>query len=226
VKPVSLARGHNGRIYVSDAGRRTVEAFDSGGNFIALILGPEVLLESGRLLINGNDLIVTDRASNSAFIYDIAKGRHRKWGFDFDNPGFLGRDPYGQIWIGTYHEQPDQRGARFDVFTPDYQFIRSLTLVEAQQPTFISFADRRILIADQAARNVLTFLPDLRFSGFLRDRPYDSPVRCVLNDGESHIYVGAGSISDILWAADLNRMYYIDSENAVVRYREGAPITL
>ena len=226
VKPLSLARDGSGLIYVSDICRRTVEAFDSAGNFIAQILGPDVLRESGRLLMNGDDLLVTDRASNAIFIFDIASGTHRRWEFDFDSPGFLGHDLHARIWVGTYREQPDQRGARFEVFTSDYEFIRTVTFVEAQQPTFVSFAGDRILIADQAARNVLTFLPDLSFSGFLRDRPYDSPVWCVLNDCESHIYVGSGPISDILWAADLNRMYYVDSENAAVRYREDAPIKL
>jgi sugar lactone lactonase YvrE len=226
VKPISLARDRNGLIYVSDIGRSTVETFDSDGNFIAQVLGPDLLREGGRLLINGDDLIVTDRPSNAVFIYDIANRTHRKLEFDFDNPGFLGRDPEGRIWIGTYREQPDQRGARFEVFTPDYEFLRTVNLVEAQQPTSVSFADDRILIADQAARNVLTFLPDTSFSGFLRDKPYDLPVWCVVSDGESHIYVGAGPITDILRAEDLHRMYYVDFENAAVRYREDAPITL
>lgn len=219
-KPISLARGPRGVIYLSDVGRHTVEKFDSDGHFIAQILGPDVLTESGRLLMNGNDLIVTDRASNGVFIYDTTQSSHRRWEFNFDNPGFLGRSADGQIWIGTYRPQPDQRGARFEVFSNDYRFLRTVILPESHQPTFISFAEHRMLIADQAARNVMTFLPDMSFAGFLRDQPYDSPVWSITNDGDSYIYVGVGAITDVIWAADLNRIYYVDFENAAVRFSD------
>lgn len=217
-KPISIARDGGGFIYVSDIGRHTVETFDPDGNFIAQILGPDVLRESGRLLINGSDLIVTDRVSNGVFIYSIGEKTCRRWEFHFDNPGFLGRGPEGQIWVGTYREQPDQVGARFEVFDSKYEFVRSVVFPEAHQPTCISFAGGRILIADQAARNVLTFLCDMSFAGFLRQRPYDAPVWSITDDGESHLYIGVGPVTDVLWAPDLQRMYYVDFENAAVRH--------
>ncbi|HLH32086.1 MAG TPA: hypothetical protein VKY31_12860 [Terriglobia bacterium] len=223
-KPISLARDLNGFIYVSDIGRRAVEKFDADGEFLAQILGPDVLLESGRMILNGLDLIVTDRASNAVFIYDTAAGTHRKWKFGFDSPGFLGRDSGGRIWVGTYREQPDPCGARFDVFTPEYQFLRTVTFPQPQQPTSICFMHDRILIADQAARNVLMFLPDGTFTGFLRKQPYEAPVWSLALDDDSHVYIGAGTVSDILWAPDLQRMYYIDFENAAVRYSEACTL--
>lgn len=217
-KPISLARDGQGLIYVSDIGRHTVESFDPDGNLIAQILGPDVLRESGRLLINGNHLIVTDRVSNGVFIYDIVTKIHRRWEFGFDNPGFLGRDPEGRIWVGTYREQPDQTGARFEVFSGNYEFVRTVIFPEAHQPTCIGFAGGRILIADQAARNVLMFFPDMSFAGFLRQRPYDAPVWSVTDGGESHMNVSVGPITDVLWASDSHRIYYVDFENAAVRY--------
>src|SRR5262249_44794806 len=48
-KPISLARDRSGWIYVSDVGGCVVEKYDAEGNFIAQILGPEVLKESGRM---------------------------------------------------------------------------------------------------------------------------------------------------------------------------------
>jgi hypothetical protein len=76
------------------------------------------------------------------------------------------------------------------------------------------------LIADQHARNVLTFSYTRTFEGFIRNDPYESPVWTIATDGQSHIYVGTGAIADILWAPDLNRLYYIDLESSAVRYSE------
>jgi hypothetical protein len=205
---------------VSDIGRRVVEKFDADGNFIAEILGPEVLKESGRMIMNGNDLIVTDRAANHVVLYDTVGGEHRIWEFSFDSPGFLGRDSVGQIWVGTYVDHPNAVGASFSVFDSSYRFVRNVEFAAARQPTFISFASNRILIADQDARNVLTFSYTCSFEGFIRNDPYESPVWTIATDDKSHIYVGTGAIADILWAPDVNRLYYIDLESSAVRYSE------
>jgi hypothetical protein len=219
-KPISLARDRSGSIYVSDIGRRVVEKFDADGNFIAQILRPEVLKESGRMIMNDHDLIVTDRAANHVVLYDTVAGKHRIWECSFDRPGFLGRDPVGQIWVGTYFDRPNTEGASFSVFDSGYRFLRNVKFAEALQPTAISFASDRILIADQASRNVLTFSYAGTFEGFIRDDPYESPVWTIATDGESHLYVGTGAIADLFWAPDLNRLYYIDLENSAVRYSE------
>jgi hypothetical protein len=58
------------------------------------------------------------------------------------------------------------------------------------------------------------------FEGFVRDDPYESPVWTIATDGASHLYVGTGAIADILWAPELNRLYYIDLESSAVRYSE------
>jgi sugar lactone lactonase YvrE len=219
-KPISLARDRSGWIYVSDIDRRVVEKFDADGNFISQILGPEVLKESGRMIMNGDDLIVTDRAANHVVLYDTVAGKHRVWEFPFDNPGFLGRDTVGQIWVGTYVDCPNAKGASFSVFDSGYRFIRNVEFAEALQPTFISFASNRILIADQDARNVLIFSCDGEFEGSIRNDPYEKPVWTIATDGAAHIDVGTGAIADILWAPDINRRYYIDLESSAVRYSE------
>ena len=97
----------------------------------------------------------------------------------------------------------------------------------------VEFLDLSLFLFQNIAESGVWFcrikkyvLPDMSFSGFLRDQPYDLPVWCVVNHGESHIYVGAGPITDILRANELHRMYYVDFENAAVCYREDAPITL
>jgi len=217
-QPLSIVRDAGGFTYVSDLSRHTVEKFDSHGEFIAQILGPEALAQGGRLLLNGNDLIVTDYPASAVVIYDTVKATHRRWNHTFIGPGFINQHPNGEIWVGTYREQPDPAGAAFAVFTSDYRFLRNVVLREAHQPTFIAFVAGRILIADQEARNVLIFSEDGTFMEYLRPEPYPQPVWSIATGGEGHVYIGVGAVVDILWAADLNRLYYIDYENAAVRF--------
>jgi hypothetical protein len=225
-KPISIVRDARGFVYVSDFGRHVIEKFDADGKFIAEVLGPAVLKDGGRMIMNGDDLIVTDRPANAVFIYDTVEGTHRRWDYPFDGPGFLGRDSSGQIWVGTYKERPDPKGTTFPVFTSDYRFVRNATFHETHQPTFISFAADRILIADQSDRCVFTFSMDGTFAGPLREKPYEFPVWSVVDDGAGHVYVGVGPVVDILWAADLNRLYYIDFEDSAVRYSEACTLPL
>jgi hypothetical protein len=217
-KPISIVRDPRGFIYVSDFGRRTVEKFDANGKFILEILGPDVLNLPGKMVMNGDDLLITDRPANAVFIYNTANETHRRWDHTFDGPGFIARDPNGNIWVGAYKFEPSPDGATFPVFDSSYQFIGSRTFREVHQPTAIAFAADCILIADQEARNVFSFTPEGDFIGCLREAPYDSPVWSVASDGDRHIYVGAGPIVDVLPANDLGRLYYIDFENSAVRY--------
>jgi hypothetical protein len=216
-KPISIARDTRGFFYVSDFGRRTVEKYDADGTFVAEILDSSVVTP-GKMLMNGDDLLITDRPSNAVFIYNTLDGSCRRWNYTFDSPGYIGKDADGNIWVGPYTMEPNPDGATFPVFSPRYQLQRSVRFRETRQPTCIAFAAGQVLLADQAARNILTFLDDGTFTGTLREEPYNGPVWCVLPDGTGHIYVGAGTVVDLLWAADLNRLYYIDFEMSAVRY--------
>jgi sugar lactone lactonase YvrE len=217
-KPISIVRDVRGFVYVSDYGRRTVEKFSADGAFVGEVLGPDVLTLPGKMVMNGDDLLVADRPANAVFVYNTVNQSARKWEHTFDAPGFIGRSGAGEIWAGTYTMAPDPAGAKFEVFTSGYRFLRTVIFSDVHQPTSIAFAGNRILIADQAARNVMTYRCDYSFAGTLRDQPYDVPVWSVSHDGIGQVYVGAGPIVDLLSAPDLNRLYYIDFESAAIRY--------
>ena len=217
-KPISMVRDDRDFIYVSDFGRRTVERFDTDGNFISEVMGPGVLTLPGKMAMNGDDLLIADRLADVVFIFDTVKETYRRWHYPFDGPGCIGRDPHGNIWVGTYTVEPNPNGATFSVFTPKYELLRTFTFTETRQPTGIAFSGERVLVADQAARNVFIFSEDGVFSGTLREEPYNAPVRAVISDDAGHIYVGVGPVVDLLWAADLNRLYYIDFDIPAVRY--------
>jgi len=170
------------------------------------------------MVMNGDDLLITDRPANAVFIYDTLDGTYRQWDYPFEGPGFIARDSHGNIWVGTYVCEPNSNGTTFPVFTSRYEFLRSVAFCETHQPTSIAFTGGQILIADQDARNVFKFSEDGIFQQTLRAQPYDSPVWSVVTDGASHIYVGTSPVVDFLWAPDLNRLYYIDFEHSVVRY--------
>jgi hypothetical protein len=224
--PISIVRDSNGLFYVSDFRRRTVEKFDTSGKFVSEILGPSVLTLPGKMLLNGKDLLITDRPANAVFIYDTAVETHRKWDYAFDGPGYIGRDLSGDIWVGPYTCEPNKAGATFRVFTHRYEFLRTVTFRETYQPTCIAFAGGNVLIGDQHARNVLLFSEEGRFKGNLRAEPYDAPVWSVLPDSSGHVYVGVGPVVDLYWAADLNRLYYIDIETSSVRYSDAGALCL
>jgi sugar lactone lactonase YvrE len=217
-KPVCLVRDDRGFIYVSDFGRRTVEMYDTSGSFVGEVLGPDVLKLPGKMVMNGDDLIITDRPANAVFIYDTVKETHRRWDYPFNAPGFVGRDARGNIWVGSYTCEPNPKGATFPVFTRDYEFLRTVTFRETKQPTCVGFAADRVLIGDQHARNVFIFSEDGVFNKTLRDQPYDAPVWSVRFDDAGHIYVGVGPVVDLLWLSELKRLYYIDFDTSSVRY--------
>ena len=126
------------------------------------------------MVMNGDDLIITDRPANAVFIYDTVKETYRRWDYPFNAPGFVGRDARGNIWVGSYTCEPNPKGATFLVFTRDYEFLRTVTFRETKQPTCVSFAADRVLIGDQHARNVFIFSEDGVFNKTLRDQPYDA----------------------------------------------------
>jgi DNA-binding beta-propeller fold protein YncE len=219
-KPISIVSDDRGFVYVSDYSRRTVEKFDADGEFIAEVLGPDVLSLPGPMVMNGNDLLVADRLASAVFIYNTIEQTARRWDYSFDGPGVIGRDGEGAIWVGTHTLQPDSGGTVITVFTADYRFVRTVTFREVHQPTSVAFTSDRILIADRAARNIFSYALDGTFTGPLREQPYDNPVWSVRNDGCGHIYVATGPVGDVLWSAALNRLYYIDTENSAVGYSE------
>jgi len=217
-KPVSIVRDDRGFVYVSDLGRKTVEMFDTDGNFINLVLGPDVLTLPGKMAMNGDDLLITDRPANTVFIYDTIKETYRKWDFPFRAPGFVGRDAIGKIWVGSYVMEPDPRGATVLVFSSQYEFRKAVDFRETHQPTCIAFDGQHVLVSDQEARNVFIFSEEGAFVRTVREERYDGPVWAVRSDEAGHIYVGVGPVVDLLWAADRNRLYYIDFDTASVRY--------
>ena len=197
-KPVSIVRDDRGFVYVSDLGRKTVEMFDTDGNFISLVLGPDVLTLPGKMVMNGDDLLIADRPANTVFIYDTIKETYRRWDFPFRAPGFVGRDSKGKIWVGSYTLEPDPHGATVLVFTDGYEFRKAVDFGETHQPTCIAFDGDHVLISDQQARNVLIFSEDGAFVRTLREEPYDGPVWAVRSDEAGHIYVGVGPVVDLL----------------------------
>jgi NHL repeat len=219
--PISIVRDSKGFFYVSDFARRTVDKFDMHGKFIAEIVGPPVLTLPGKMALNGDDLLITDRPANAVFIYNTIDQKYRKWDYAFDGPGYIARDPRGHIWVGPYTCEPNPAGAAFPVFTPRYEFLRTVAFRETCQPTCIAFADGNVLIGDQHVRNVFVFSEDGRFINNLREQPYDSPVWSVLPDSAGHLYVGVGPVVDLHWSSELNRLYYIDIETSSVRYSGG-----
>jgi len=217
-KPVSIVCDNRGVVYVSDFGRRTVEKFDQSGRFIAQVAGPDVLTLPGKMAMNGDDLLIADRPANSVIIYDTIAGNLRRWDHSFDGPGFIGRDPGGNIWVGTYTCEPNPDGATFAVFSARYEFLRTVIVPEAHQPTSITFIADQLLISDQDARNVFVHSEDENVTRKLREAPFDAPVWSVMTDGAGHIYTGAGPIVDLFWSAGSNRVYYIDFEQSLVRH--------
>lgn len=214
-KPISLVRDLRGLIYVSDFGRRVVEKFDADGNFIAKILGPDVLKVPGKMAMNADDLLVTDRPANAVHIYSTATGDYRRWDYPFPAPGVIGRDPAGNIWVGEYKPEPDANGSTLYVFGSNYDFIRTVRLAESQQPTALAVVHGHVFVADQAARNVLIFDSNGNFLQTLRPEPYSAPVWALTLDN-GHISVGSGPVVDLLWSPDGSRLYCIDFESATV----------
>jgi hypothetical protein len=219
-RPISIVRDGAGFVYVSDFGRRTVEKFNADGEFIAELLGPDVLTLPGKMSMNGTDLLITDRPANAIWIVDTVTNSHRRWEYEFVAPGVIGRDSNGVLWVAPYRLEPDPKGALFLVFDANYGFLRTVEFHESHQPTSIAFAGDRAFVADQEARAVLMYGMDGTFIGPLRSSAYDWPVWAVMHDGNRHLYVGAGPVVDVLWTPDLARLYYIDFEASAVRYSE------
>src|SRR5262249_25230829 len=121
-KPISIVQDNRGFMYVSDFGRRNVEMFDTEGGFIGEVLGPRILTYPGKMVMNGDDLLVADRPANSVFIYNTVDETCRPWNYKFNSPGFIGRDSRGNIWVGRYTIEPISDGAVFQVFTSKYEF--------------------------------------------------------------------------------------------------------
>ena len=217
-KPISIVRDRAGFMYVSDFGRRTLEKFDADGKFIAEVLGPDSLNVPGRMVMNGDDLLVTDRPANAVIIFNTLDGTHRRWNPPLDGPGVIGRDPGGALWIAPYRLEPDPNGATFSVFNSEYKLLRRVTFRETHQPTAIGFAGDRILIADQDVRTIFTFLTDGSFVGALPEKPFDSPAWSVICKDGTHIFAGIGQVVDLLWVEDLKRMYYIEFDVSAVRF--------
>jgi sugar lactone lactonase YvrE len=216
-KPISIVRDAEGYVYVSDFGRRTVEKFDADGEFVAEILGPDVLTLPGKMAINGTDLLVTDRPANSIWIVDTRTNSNRRWICDF-GPGVIGKDSGDAIWVAPYKLEPDAQGTSFLVFDSHYRFLRTIHLHELRQPTSLAFMGDRVFVADQDARNVLVYGVEGNFQGALRPEPYPAPVWAVTQDGDGYLYTGVGSVVDILFTPELRRLYYIDFEAPAVRY--------
>jgi hypothetical protein len=200
-----------------DFGRRTVEKFDADGEFVAEMLGPDVLTLPGKMAINGNDLLVTDRPAEAIWIVDTRTNSRRKWICDF-GPGVIGTDSGGGIWVAPYKLEPDAQGSSFLVFDRNYRFSRTIHFRESRQPTSLCFTHDRVFLADQDVRNVLVYRLDGTFLETLRRDPYAAPVWAVTQDGGGHLYTGVGSVVDVLYAPDLNRLYHIDFEAPAVRY--------
>jgi hypothetical protein len=192
--------------------------FDTEGGFIGEVLGPRILTYPGKMAINGEDLLVADRPANAVFIYNTVDETCRQWNHTFEAPGFIGRDPQGNVWVGRYTIEPNSDGAAFQVFTSKYEFLRTVSFHETHQPTCITFAAGHILIGDQDARNVFIFSAEGALRNRLREEPYDAPVWAVQTDGTGHIHVGVGPVVDLLWSAKQNRLYYIDFDTSSVRY--------
>jgi sugar lactone lactonase YvrE len=172
--PTAIVRDLRGSFYVGDSGRRTVDKFDREGKFVAEVLGPGVLNLPGKMIMNGDDLVVVDRVTNTVLIYDTKAGKHRRWDYAFEEPGCIACDPRGNIWVGSNTSGPNPKGATILIFDSRYQFVRNVRFRKSRQPVSIAFAKDQVLIADQDARNVLAFSEDGTFAGSLREQPYDA----------------------------------------------------
>jgi hypothetical protein len=203
-----------------------VDKFDREGKFVAEVLGPGVLNLPGKMIMNGDDLVVVDRVTNTVLIYDTKAGKHRRWDYAFEEPGCIACDPRGNIWVGSNTSGPNPKGATILIFDSRYQFVRNVRFRKSRQPVSIAFAKDQVLIADQDARNVLAFSEDGTFAGSLREQPYDAQVCSVQADSAGNIYVGVAPVVDLHWVEDLGRLYYIDFDTSSVCYSSGYGLRL
>jgi tripartite motif-containing protein 71 len=159
--PMSIALDSQGRVFVSDALRHTIDIYDAGGNYKGAVPSPfkEGWLPIG-LRLDGNNLLVIERTEGQhrvlgltlagKLLFQFGKEGQDQGGDAFYYPDTAIRDRQGRIYVS------DSVNERVAVFSKDGKFQYDIGGMSLPRGMAID-ADQKLYVADAIGQTIGVF---------------------------------------------------------------------